>query len=81
MTSDPIAPPTGGWAWHCVHMAKAAATSQGRPLALAAPRSIVATALRYTDLDRHFTIFPTVAEAVDAVRNGGNLVARGTRNV
>lgn len=47
------------------------ATSQGTVLALAAPRPAVARLLRITGLERHFTIFPTVAKAVTATRPDG----------
>ena len=53
------------------------AASQGTGLALAAPRPTVTRLLGITGLDRHFTIFPTVAKAVTATRRNGAAPARG----
>jgi len=48
----------------------------GIPFALAAPQKIPARVLRITGLNRHFTIYPTAAEAVaDAGGRPGSAIA------
>jgi anti-sigma B factor antagonist len=51
------------------------AASRGRPFVLAGPRPAVARLLVVTDLDRRFTIFPTVAEAAAAFSDGASPAA------
>jgi anti-sigma B factor antagonist len=46
------------------------AAAHGTTFALAAPRPTVARALKITGLDRQFAVFPTVAKAITAGRNG-----------
>lgn len=56
--------------------AKRRAASRGRPFVLAGPRAAVARLLVVTDLDRRFTIFPTVAEAAAAFSDGASSATR-----
>lgn len=57
------------------------AAAHGTTLVLAAPRPGVARMLQITGLDRQFTVFPTVAKAVTAGRNGRTRTGAGQMEV
>ena len=56
--------------------ARRRAASQGSPFSLAAPQRAVTRLLQLTALDRHFTVFPTVAAAVAAGDSGPHPIPR-----
>jgi anti-sigma B factor antagonist len=57
------------------------AASQGRPFVLAAPQPAFTRLLQITGFDRHFTVFPAVAEAADAIRKRRSPATPNTRGI